>query len=65
MRHGEITIMYKSRSHANGLFRGIGNLPNKQKTPDSARAEIGRFFASEYSLALLAGNFAGNFALHN
>ena len=44
----------KSRSHAGGVFRGIGERPNKQKTPVPATAEIGRFFASERSLALLA-----------
>lgn len=25
-------ISQKSRSHANGVFRGIGDAPNKQKT---------------------------------
>ena len=37
--------------------RGIGERPNKQKPSGSAEAEIGRFCASECSLALLAGYF--------
>ena len=28
----EQAISQKSRSHANGVFRGIGERPNKQKT---------------------------------
>ena len=35
--------------------RGIGEHPNKQKPSDYAKTEIGRFYASECSLALLAG----------
>lgn len=36
-----IAIWFKSRSHAGGVFRGIGDLPNKQEKSDSAEAEIG------------------------
>ena len=41
--------------------RGIGELPNKQKPSNHAKAEIGRFYASECSLALLAG-FCDNYS---
>ena len=51
----EQAISQKSRSHANGVFRGIGERPNKQRTPDAAKAVIGQFPASVMTLALLAG----------
>lgn len=36
-------ISQKSRSHANGVFKGFGTFPNKQQPSGSAQAEIGRF----------------------
>ena len=38
-----------------GTIRGIGERPNKQRTPDAAKAVIGQFPASVMTLALLAG----------
>ena len=38
-----------------GIIRGIGERPNKQRTPDAAKAVIGQFPASVMTLALLAG----------
>ena len=49
-------ILQKSRSHANGVFRGLGITPTSKKPSDSAKAGAGSFCACECSHALLAAN---------
>ena len=49
-----IAIWFKSRSHAGGVFRGIGALPNKQENVRFAEAEMGRFLPDGGHKALLA-----------
>ena len=43
-----------AQPHSYVRFRGIGERPNKQKTSDSAKAEIRRFFVCVYTQTLLA-----------
>ena len=48
-------IWNKSRSYANGVFRGLGMLPNKQQTVRRRESGDRAFSASVKTLALLAG----------
>lgn len=50
-----IAIWFKSRSHTEGVFRGIGDLPNKQENVRFREAEIGQFSPYGGHKALLAG----------
>lgn len=43
-----------AQPHSYVRFGGIGVRPNKQKTSDSAKAEIRRFFVCVYTQTLLA-----------
>lgn len=43
-----------AQPHSYVRFGGIGERPNKQKTSDSAKAEIRRFFVCVYTQTLLA-----------
>lgn len=53
-------ISQKSRSHAIGVFRGIGERPTSKKPAVSAKAEAGRFCACECSHALLAADWSSS-----
>lgn len=59
-------ISQKSRSHAKptACSGGLGNAPTSRKPSGPAQAEIGRFEASECSLALLAGYCPSNKCPH-
>lgn len=55
---GELLVSAISQNRVavpQGTIRGIGERPNKQRTPDAAKAVIGQFPASVMTLALLAG----------